>query len=93
MRIKSSSIRLSSCTNITYWRDSERTVYINLNYIIVKGIYTERRNSAKFKQPAVIRINPGITGISTNIREWGLNTMRENTIGSAMHKIVNTIST
>jgi hypothetical protein len=65
---------------------------IVLNYIIVKTIYTERRNSAKFKQPAIIRINPGNAGISTNIREYGLNTMRENTIGSAMHKMVSTMS-
>jgi hypothetical protein len=61
--------------------------------MIVKTIYTERRNRAKFKQPAIIRINPGNAGISTNIREYGLNTIRENARGSTMHKIVSTIST
>jgi len=60
---------------------------------MVKRTYTERRNSAKFRQPANNRINPGIAGISTNILAWGLNTIRENAKGSAMHKMVSTMST
>jgi hypothetical protein len=36
---------------------------------MVKRFYTERKNSAKFKQPAINRINPGIAGMSMNILE------------------------
>ena len=55
-------------------------------------VYVDRKNKAKFKQPAAIRRIPGIAGMKMNIRELEFGTIRENVIGITMHKMVNSTS-